>query len=142
MKFLSILLISLFASSSVIADDTINITNAWVRLTPTVIKNTAAYFSITNKSNKTITLSNIEAPFATMAMMHDVIEQDGMTRMVHLDSLDILSGKTAQFRPGAMHVMLTGLKQPLRDNQQVSLTLNFENNPSITLLMKVLKAAP
>jgi len=133
---------SFLISSSMIADDKIVIHNAWMRLTPPVVKSTAVYFSITNHNDETVIVTGVTSKIAGMSMMHDVVEEDGMTAMVHLDVLEIHSGETKEFRPGARHVMLTQLNSPLKLNADVVLTLQFMKEPCVSFTAKVLKSAP
>jgi periplasmic copper chaperone A len=47
--------------------------------------------------------------------------------------LEIKPGETVEFKPGAFHVMLTGLKQPLTKGQKVKGTLQFEKAGKIDI---------
>jgi periplasmic copper chaperone A len=47
-------------------------------------------------------------------------------RMRPLPSLDIPAGKPVTLQPGGLHVMLEGLKVPLRQGQSFPVDLQFE----------------
>jgi copper(I)-binding protein len=51
--------------------------------------------------------------------------------MRQVTGLEIKPGETVELAPGGMHVMLTGLKQPLRQGQTVKGTLVFEKAGTI-----------
>ncbi len=45
-----------------------------------------------------------------MAMIHESREDEGVTRMIHLDAVEIPAGDTVAFRPGGLHIMIMGLQ--------------------------------
>jgi copper(I)-binding protein len=49
-------------------------------------------------------------------------------KMRELESLPIPAGKMINLSPGGMHLMLVGLKKPLKEGEQVALTLVFKDN--------------
>jgi copper(I)-binding protein len=50
-----------------------------------------------------------------------------MMRMRQLQALDLPAGQAVKLAPGGYHLMLMGLKQPLKDGDKVPLTLEFED---------------
>jgi hypothetical protein len=42
------------------------------------------------------------------------------------DGLELKPGETVQLKPGGEHVMMTGLKQPLKQGDHIKGTLSFE----------------
>jgi copper(I)-binding protein len=59
-------------------------------------------------------------------------------RMV--DSVQLDPHKSVTLHPGAMHIMLEGLKAPLRPGATFPLTLTFEKAPPQTVTVTVMKA--
>jgi periplasmic copper chaperone A len=47
-------------------------------------------------------------------------------KMRPLDGVEVPAGGTAEFSPGADHIMLIGLKAPLKAGDRFALTLRFE----------------
>lgn len=113
------------------------ITNATVRLLPPGVPNTAAYFSIQNNSDTSQTLIAVSADFATKAEIHNHIQVGDMMRMQHQSEVVIEPGESIQFAPGGLHIMLFGLKQPLREGQSVSIILQTKEGESISITANV-----
>jgi copper(I)-binding protein len=62
---------------------------------------------------------------------------NGMMRMRKLDRIALPAGKTDL--TGDLHIMLIDLKAPLKEGDQVALTLEFENGVRQTVLAPVKK---
>jgi copper(I)-binding protein len=61
-----------------------------------------------------------------MAMLHENVEENGVVSMRHLDALPIAAKESVALTPEKAHVMLMGLKAPLKKGEHISLTLTFE----------------
>ena len=48
-------------------------------------------------------------------------------RMAAVKRVDLPAGKTVELSPGGYHVMLMDLKAPLKEGEQVPVTLTFED---------------
>jgi copper(I)-binding protein len=62
---------------------------------------------------------------------------NGMMRMRKLDRVALPVGKTEL--TGDLHIMLIDLKAPLKEGDQVALTLEFENSAKQTVTVPVKK---
>jgi len=65
--------------------------------------------------------------------VHDTVTENGVGRMRQVKSLEIKPGQTIELKPGGMHVMLMGLKQPLSQGQTVKGTLVFEKAGTVAV---------
>ena len=55
-----------------------------------------------------------------------MVMEQGVAKMRPVEGgLEIKPGETVELKPGSLHVMLTGLKQPLEKGQKVKATLEF-----------------
>lgn len=74
----------------------------------------------------------------TMAMEGDVM------RMRELDAIELPAGKQVALKPGGLHIMLIGLKRPLKAGERFPMTLRFENAGEVTVQVDVetVKTAP
>jgi hypothetical protein len=113
------------------------VTNATVRLLPPGVPNTAAYFSIQNQSDTSQTLVSVSADFATKAEIHNHILVNDMMSMQQQPEVVIQSGETVNFSSGGLHIMLFGLKQPLREGQSVVFSLHTKEGKSIGVTANV-----
>jgi periplasmic copper chaperone A len=106
----------------------IMVMNAMARasLTP-MAKSGAVYFSIMNHGGVDDVLVSISTPVATSAEVHETKMDGDVMKMRALDKpLAITAGSTIKLEPGGFHVMLTGLKAPLKKGEIVALELTFE----------------
>jgi copper(I)-binding protein/putative intracellular protease/amidase len=111
--------------------------NAWIQEMPPARRLTAAYLTIENLSGKESALLSAKADVAGAVELHRAEMNNGMMRMRKLDRIALPAGKTEL--TGDLHIMLIDLKSPLKDGDQVTLTLEFENGVSQTVLAPVKK---
>jgi periplasmic copper chaperone A len=72
-------------------------------------------------------LVSISTPAATTAEVHETKMEGDVMKMRALEKpLAITAGSTIILEPGGLHVMLTGLKAPLKKGEVVALELMFE----------------
>lgn len=113
-----------FAADYQIGDLTIS--DPWSRALPPNAPAGAAYFTVSNHGQGQDRLVGAASDIAGKTELHAHIKSGEMMRMQKIDAVDIPAGGEATFAPGGNHVMLFGLKRPLRDGEQFPLTLEFE----------------
>src|SRR6266446_2742290 len=104
----------------------IRVTEAWSRPTPPGTEVGVAYFVIDNQGGND-RLVGVSSPVARRAELHVSQMEGGVMKMKHLDAVEVRSGVPTSFEPSGRHVMLTGLKQPLKEGDAFPLVLNFAN---------------
>jgi len=114
----------------------IQILDAWSRPTPPGIDVGVAYFTIRN-AGKGDRLLRVSSPVAKHAELHVSAMKDGVMRMEGLSSVDVGSGAPVAFEPSGRHVMLTGLKRPLKEGEVFPLTLIFANAGPVQTSVRV-----
>ena len=129
--------IALILLSSCASNPSIEISNASVRHVPPMLRVTAAYLTITNRSNKEISLISLQSPVADKVEIHETVEQDGMVNMAHRRNLTIPANSTVSLKEGGKHLMLTGLKQPVKIGQKILVQFGFDNGTTITATIGV-----
>ena len=114
------------------------VSNVWVKTTVPGGSVSAAYMHI--KSATALKLVKAESSFAGIVEIHDMKMNGGVMQMKALDSLDIPVGKTVELKPGGTHVMLMKVKEPIRKDDKVPLTLTFEgaNKKLMTINLDVI----
>ena len=116
----------------------ISIEKPFSRATPAGAKVGAGYMTITNKSATADRLLSASSPVAGKVEIHEMSMQDNVMKMRELpNGLSIESGKSVSFAPGGYHLMLLGLKAPLKTGDKVSVTLNFEKAGRIDVTLDV-----
>lgn len=105
----------------------LHIAQPWVRATPKGASVGGGYLKITNKGTMPDRLIGGSSPVARKVEIHSMTMEGGIMKMRPLDAgLEIKPGATVELKPGGLHVMMTGLTQPFRKGERVTVTLVFE----------------
>jgi copper(I)-binding protein len=105
----------------------IELHNAWAR--PTAGQAPAAvYVTIENKSGSDDRLTGAFTDRAAMAMVHQTELVDGVSRMRMAGEINIPAGERIEMAPGGTHVMLEGLRAPLKIGDRFDLVLRFKES--------------
>src|SRR6266436_2600477 len=114
------------------------ITQAWSRATPGGAKVAGGYLTIQNKGSAADRLIGGAADVADKVQVHEMATSNGVMTMRPLDKgLSIEPGKTVKLAPGGHHLMLLGLKSPLKQGDKVPVTLEFEKAGKVKLSLDV-----
>jgi copper(I)-binding protein len=97
-----------------------------IRSVPKGMSTTAAYLTIANTGKTADTLLSVDCACAAAAMMHKSESKGGIASMAMLTSLDIPAGGKVAFQPNGLHIMLVGLKAPLKQGGVQMMTLTFQ----------------
>lgn len=93
----------------------------------------AAYFSLSNGSDKAVTLAGISIDAAESAEMHET--KDG--KMGSVEQVELAPGATVKFAPGGMHVMAFNLKPEVTPGSAVEMTLTFSDGDKLSTPLDV-----
>jgi hypothetical protein len=117
--------------------------NAWARATPGKSTTGAAYVTIRSPSADRLVAAS--TPVADKAELHTMSMSGMVMKMRPVAGVDIPAGQPVTLAPGGLHIMLMGLKKPLRAGQRFPLTLTFDKAGTRTVEVAVGKvgaAAP
>jgi copper(I)-binding protein len=104
----------------------IAVEQAWARATPGAVKTGAAYLTVTNRGKEPDRLLGVSTPVADAASLHETKMEGGIMKMRALGPVALAPGKNLALKPGGDHIMLEGLKRPLKEGEHFPLTLTFE----------------
>jgi hypothetical protein len=110
-------------ASSAAQTKPVEVDNAWARATPAKAENGAAYLTL--KSDDADRLTGISTPVATKAELHKMTMDGTVMKMRQIAGIDLPAGQSVTLKPGAVHIMLVGLTEPLKAGQSFPLTLHF-----------------
>jgi hypothetical protein len=118
---------ALLAAGAAFADPSgIRVDQVWGRATPGMATTGAIYLTITNTGTTPDTLEGMAStPAADHAELHEMKMDNGVMEMRPVPELAIAPGQTVMLEPSGYHLMLTGLKAPLKEGATVPLTLTF-----------------
>jgi len=139
LRRLCLALVLAAASFSGFATDVgnLSVTDAWARSTVTGQKAGAGYLKIVNRGGAPDRLVAARTPAAQMVELHTMSMDGDVMRMRQVDGVELPAGKSVEFRPGGLHLMLMGLKAPLAVGETVPLTLKFEKAGEVTVSARV-----
>lgn len=100
-------------------------------------KTAAVYVTLMNHGSEADALLKISTAAADMAMAHETTMTDGVMKMRELERLEIKPHETAVLAPGGNHIMLVGLKAPLKEGEMISMVLTFEKAGDVTVEVPV-----
>jgi len=114
----------------------IQVTDAWSRPTPPGIDVGVAYFTIRN-TGKSDRLLGVSSPVAKSAELHVSAVKNEVMKMEGLGAVEVGTGRPVSFEPAGRHVMLMGLKKPLKEGDVFPLTLTFANAGQVQTSVRV-----
>ena len=129
---------SLLVAGAAPAQTGIEVADAWARATPGKTQNGAAYLTITSATADRLT--GLSTPVAEKAELHLMTMEGAIMRMQPLAGVDLPAGLKVSLKPGGTHIMLVGLKEPLRPGQSFPLILHFEKSGTRDVSVAVAKA--
>ncbi|TXT24298.1 MAG: hypothetical protein FD134_1613 [Gallionellaceae bacterium] len=133
LRLFGLLALGLAASSTFAGEAEIQVADPWVQAAPPSAKVLAAYLEIKNNGEKPQTLAEITSPVFGQVEIHRTTTRGNIARMEHLKELVIPPRSSVAIKPGGMHLMLMGGKNPLRAGDQVPMTLIFKNGEKIAI---------
>ena len=113
------------------------IDHPWARASAGASVNGAAYMVISTSGAAPDQLIGASTPIAEKAELHTDIMEGDVMRMRPVKGIEVNLGEPATLEPGALHVMLIGLKAPLKEGEHFPLTLTFEKAGSVTVEVTV-----
>jgi hypothetical protein len=87
-------------------------------------------------------LISVHADIAQAVQIHSMKMEGDIMRMRALDGLEIPAGKIVELQPGGLHIMLLGLKTPLKVGNSFPLSLQFAQSGLLKVNVRVLPVAP
>lgn len=138
-KFLlaaSLVLAPMLAAPAVAADPSVAVSHAWARATMASAKTGGAYLTLSAKGGSDA-LVGASTPVAKSAEVHRSEDDHGVMKMLPVPRLALPAGKAVTFSPGGYHIMLMGLRHPLKRGESFPLTLRFEHAPAQTVQVTV-----
>lgn len=126
------------ASAALAQTGQLEVRDAWARATPGKAETGAAYVTIVSPTADR--LVSVSSAVAKKAELHTMSMAGMVMQMRPVAGVDIPAGKPVSLKPGGEHIMLLGLKEPLREGQSFPLILNFEKSGPRAVTVTVEKA--
>lgn len=131
----------LLAGAAIAGDVTagaLKIGQPWSRATPNGAKVAGGYLSVTNTGAEPDTLTGGTFDEAGSVEIHSMSMEGGVMKMAPVENgLVVKPGETVTLKPGGLHLMFFGLKDPLKKGQTVKGTLTFAKAGSMPVTFTV-----
>lgn len=118
-------LLAMLAAAQAYAGD-VAVSDAWSRATAP--GQGAAMVQMVITSKQAAKLVGVACKDAKTSELHSMVHENGMMKMRQVDMIDLAAGKAVDLGAAGYHVMLMGLKHPLKagNKTEVVLTVRFD----------------
>lgn len=82
-------------------------------------------------------LLSASAAVAGAVELHTMRMEGDVMRMRQVETIELPAGATVELKPGGLHLMFIGLKQPLKAGDKFPLTLRFEKAGEVVVTVNV-----
>lgn len=115
-----------YAGAHVYESGPVVVSHPWARASAPTARNGAAYLKIEIAPGSKDRLTGARSPVAETVGVHETTVIDGIARMRRVPEIGIAPDQPVDLAPGGMHLMLLGLKSPLKEGDMFPLVLTFE----------------
>ncbi len=131
-KLLTVFSFAALAATAGVALAEATVQSPWARATPPTAKNGAAFMTIKG-GGAGDRLVSASAPVSERVELHTHLMEGGVAKMREVPAIDVPANGAVELKPGSYHVMLIGLKAPLKEGGTFPLTLRFEKQGTVTV---------
>jgi copper(I)-binding protein len=121
------------------ATETLDITHPWVREAPPSARVLAAYMSIKNTGESSITIVGMSSTEFESAELHRTVIHEGVASMLHIKHLEVPANGSIKLEPGGLHLMLFNPHHALSAGDSVTLTIHLGKGTCMTVSAPVVR---
>jgi periplasmic copper chaperone A len=140
MSIRTFLLAAALAAASLSTHAQVKVEGAWARPTVPGQQGGGGYLTLT--SQKADRLVGGHTPVAARFELHSMAMKGDVMEMRQIEHIELPAGRQVALRPGGLHVMFIGLKQPLPVGAKVPVTLKFEQAGELKVEFEVMSRPP
>jgi periplasmic copper chaperone A len=105
----------------------VTVENPFARSSPMEGGTAGAFFTVRNGGPIADRLTAAAFAGAEAVELHETVDEGGVMKMrPHPEGWEVPAGGQLELKPGGKHVMLIGLKEPLKPGTEIEITLTFE----------------
>jgi copper(I)-binding protein len=116
---------------------TIQVERAWSRASAGQARSGAAYMTLVNQGQAPDRLVGAVSAVAEKAELHSHVMDGEVMRMRPIAAIEVNPGEPSVLKPGGLHVMLIGLKAPLKAGESFMLDLVFEKAGTVRVKVAI-----
>ena len=115
---------------------------AWSRASIGTSRPGVAYMTLRNTGAEPVVVTGLRTDLAMMPMIHaTTTDAQGVTRMSHMEEVEIAPGGTVALEPGSLHVMLIDLQRPMVEGESYTLSVVFDDGEEVSVEVPILGMA-
>ena len=95
------------------------------------------YLKLVNGGGADDRLLSATAGVSARVELHSMSMEGDVMRMRQVDSIALPAGKTVELKPGGLHIMFIGLKEPLKAGDKFPMKLRFEKAGEVEVMVNV-----
>ena len=141
LRNLALIVCALATSHAVLADNKLEIDDAWIAEAPPVSSVMAAYMEIENETAQDRQAIAIQCREFERAEFHRTVDKEGMASMEHQQTLNIPARSELELEPGGYHVMLFNPARHLLAGDTTQCSIEFDNGKIIGFDLVIRKAS-
>jgi copper(I)-binding protein len=122
------------------ADAGLTVEKPWAR--PAAVGQMGVIYLTVKDTGAPDRLVGVKTPVADDAQLHVSKMSGNMMEMRPVDAIPVAPGKPLVLAPGGYHIMLMGLKHPLKEGDTIPMTLVFEKGGAVSATATVQRDAP
>lgn len=122
-----------FAVHATAADPPLAVDDARVRLVPPVSENSVAYLTLRNRGARPVVVVGARSPVCRKVELHRMRMIRGVMEMAPIPSVTVPAHGAFRFAPGKVHLMLIGLKRPMRRDDRVPIVLRTRSGAEVAV---------
>ena len=115
----------------------ISIGHPWARPTAAGQPVGGGFMKFSNGGAAADRLVAASAAVSARVELHTMRMEGDVMRMRQVDAIDLPANATVELKPGGLHLMLMGLKEPLKAGDTFPLTLRFEKAGEVVVTVNV-----
>jgi len=133
----------LIAAPPVLAgSEDVVIEGAWSRASIGTSRPGVAYMTLRNIAAEPVVVTGLRTDLAAMPMIHaTTTDAQGVTRMSHVEAVEIAPGEAVALEPGGLHVMLMDLRRPMVEGDSYTLSVILVDGTEASVEVPILGIA-
>ncbi|MBK8124626.1 MAG: copper chaperone PCu(A)C [Dokdonella sp.] len=115
----------------------LSMVNAWIPQAPPGAGAMAGYLTISNGGDAAVDILAAQSDRFRMVSIHETVIENGVARMRELTRLELAPGKTVQFKPGGLHLMLMQPRSEVMPGEHIEITFLLSDGQRLPAIFEV-----
>jgi len=104
----------------------VGIDQAWMRATAPGARVAGGFMTLHNKGQAPDRLVAASSPVAERVELHTHVKEGSVMKMRQVPGVDVPANGRVVLKPGGAHLMFVNIKRPIKQGENVPVTLEFE----------------